>query len=183
MMVRSSRAVLGAGMLTLLAALGCIALLSGTRSSPAVLLEGDQSLWLGEHAYINGLQDDGKYMVPYEGDEETSGNSLFDFGLEGGTKVDPETRMPAPGKIEDTRFWKKPNGRRPGLFDIRRIRRDEDGYIPWWKRYSYYNNDYPQYRDDYQLFRGPQVEVEDGHVSSISDDELSFGNGFGESFF
>ena len=43
---------------------------------------------------INGLKDDGKFMVPSVAADKSSGNALFDFGRMDGTATDPETGMP-----------------------------------------------------------------------------------------
>lgn len=148
---RTLRAVMLAGMLSMLAALACMTLLA-SQSSGRVALEEflvepqQQQLWLGEHWYISGLEDDGKYMVPEAADPESSGNALFDFGSADGTPTDPDTRLPAGGKTEVKstislcalvrcpvlterieQFWVPADGEVPGHFDIEAIRKNEDG--------------------------------------------------------
>ena len=134
--------------------------------------------WLGEHWYIDGLEDDGRYMVPATPDADSSGNALFDFGPEGGLPLSKTTGEPVKGHLPDHRF------RRTGTseehfpneiyqFDIDGIRRDEDGYVPWWDRYrGFYSNTYPQYTQDYGFVEAPAVSVEDGHVTDIDDNQV-----------
>jgi hypothetical protein len=45
---------------------------------------------------IDGLEDDGKYMVPLTPASRSSGNALFDFGRYDGTATNRETGMPDP---------------------------------------------------------------------------------------
>lgn len=134
--------------------------------------------WLGEHWNIDGLEDDGRYMVPATPDADSSGNALFDFGPEGGLPLSKTTGEPVKGHLPDHRF------RRTGTseehfpneiyqFDIDGIRRDEDGYVPWWDRYrGFYSNKYPQYIQDYGFVEAPAVSVEDGHVTDIDDNQV-----------
>lgn len=44
--------------------------------------------------YIDGLEDDGQYMVPSTPADESSGNSLFDFGSAHGTPLSKSTGEP-----------------------------------------------------------------------------------------
>jgi len=44
--------------------------------------------------YIDGLKDDGNYMVPSTPEDESSGNALFDFGSAHGTPLSPTTGEP-----------------------------------------------------------------------------------------
>ena len=89
-----------------------------------------QRLWLGENWRIKGLQDDGKFMVPEDPQPESSGNSLFDFGLENGTPIDPESGEPVAGR---TTYYSRTGTseshypREVNQFDISKIRSNEDG--------------------------------------------------------
>eukprot|EP00960_Hanusia_phi_P041930 755217-Hanusia_phi.AAC.4 len=99
------------------------------RAAPRSMLR-QQRLWLGENWRIKGLQDDGKYMVPEDPQPETSGNSLFDFGLENGLPIDPESGEPVAGRTEyyartgtsESHFPREVN-----QFNIDSIRSNEDG--------------------------------------------------------
>ena len=128
-----------------------------------------QSLWLGEHWFIGGLQDDGNYMVPAPAEQpERYENSLFDFGRADGTPVDPETRMAAPGM---TQFYRAGDGEKPGMFDIDAIRKNEDGGLKeeWYELNEPAANFGSTGRGKWPAGRSPSVMVMDGHVEMIDD--------------
>ncbi len=124
---------------------------------------------MGEHWTINGLQDDGNYMVPAP--EEVQGdyaNSLFDWGRADGLPVDAESGLPAGGM---TQFFRAGDGDAPGQFDIKGIRANEDGGLPqaWYDQNEPAANFGSVGRGKWPAGRAPSVMVMDGHVQSIDD--------------
>ena len=56
-------------------------------------MQRQQGLYMGDHWGIEGID-----SLPKD---ESSGNSLFDFGVMDGTPRDPQTRMPIAGTLGD----------------------------------------------------------------------------------
>jgi hypothetical protein len=123
--------------------------------------------------YIDGLEDDGQYMVPSTPADETSGNALFDFGNGNGVPLAKSNGEPVPGHLP-AQYWQKtgtseshfPN--EINQFDIEGIRELEDGHVPWWERDDYYDDTYPKYRMDMGFIEGPRVSIDNGHVEGMS---------------
>lgn len=96
-------------------------------------------------------------------------NKLFDFGASDGVPVDPETGMPAPGMTE---FFRPGDGDRPGLFDIDKIRANEDGGLPaaWYRDNEPVRNFRFKGRGKWRQGKAPKVEImPGGHVGFIDD--------------
>ncbi|KAJ1489296.1 hypothetical protein T484DRAFT_1780407 [Baffinella frigidus] len=87
-----------AGILGATALVALVLTAATTHSAPEELLmaspQHTEKLFLGEYWTINGLKDDGKFMVPAVPADRSSGNALFDFGRMDGTATDMETGMP-----------------------------------------------------------------------------------------
>ena len=103
-----------AGFAALAATLGLVALISASQRPTAsqelltVPRGAILSDWLGEHWYIDGLEDDGKYMRPSTPEDESSGNALFDFGNGNGLPLSKSTGEPEPGLLHNAaRRWRK----------------------------------------------------------------------------
>lgn len=128
-----------------------------------------RGLWLGDNWYIEGLKPDGDYMTGADAEaKEGNANSLFDFGRADGTPVNPETGMVAPGM---TQFYKPGDGDRPGLFDVKAIRANEDGGLPqsWYDMNEPQGNFRSKGRGKWAPGRSPKVMVFDGRVEYIDD--------------
>jgi hypothetical protein len=123
--------------------------------------------------YIDGLKDDGQYMVPSTPEDETSGNALFDFGNGNGVPLAKSNGEPLPGHLP-AQYWQKTGTSEEHFpneiyqFDIDGIRELEDGHVPWWERSSYYSDDYPTYRMDMGFIEGPEVTIDNGHVEGAA---------------
>jgi len=176
-----------AGAAATLAVLSCVTLVAHSRR-PAAASElvmrvpnSQKLLWLGDYGYIDGLEDDGQFMVPSTPADESSGNALFDFGNGNGVPLSKSSGEPVPGLLP-AKYWQKtgtseehfPND--INQFDIEGIRELEDGIVPWYEREDYYDDTYPKYRMDMGFITGPEVSVEDGHVTGIEENVMHFFN-------